>query len=1004
MTEITAPIRAKRWPIHAPQQPFATDVESIHNVFSFVNYYPNENRFAIHYHGDLSLLNTDDILVRANGLFGPIIDSRFDGHQPIVEFHMLTPQSLKLIFEKPDALVIGFNSIGYDAPLLAFMVDFVNTYEVLPSTELIRQVSDLLINAPRAFQTWPELELRAQNAKIYFKQNTGRRNMRPMDIDGLMKGRKLSWGESSWAELLTAWINSNFHADVMLLNPVKSDASKTERIGLKRVAAQYGLQVVEPKLRIDLSDSLVDIDAQQLNELLPYNASDTFVTYYIFNDPVFQQQLALRQNMIEKYNDRFRNRVNINSTNAQLVKFYVAPEEGLVDSHTIDTFFPVKGPEYQNLIDQISATYVTGQTTYSQMIELDTQWTEWLQYQPGYEPAQIKSPWTGEIQTFPRYCVKFGDLQQDLLEYMRETHPSFPEEAYHYYSLYRYASDRKVLVDQFVEAYPEPPLGFAYDYKKDAETGKKIPRIYYEYIIPGSDMRITCSIGGVHGDVMMADQYNQVVDSLNRKTEILAYLQQTFPTARDVKTWITDNQDAIDHPQLGVFAPSDFITKGSLATVKFKTIPKAPARKDFVKIVDLIDILHADVTSLYPSIIILLRFLATWNHENNSWDDPYALQRDIRVAAKAIASAVAKDDWTEVEIEAESNQILAKLFLNNASGEMDSSYNSPIKMNRNAATMRLVGQLILLDIVHTVAELGGESVSTNTDGVYLVGISLETLIDVVNKWQDHYGLEAEPELVNRFVSKDANNRYEVLKGGKTRNASGAMLSNFDSMTYVKKWTQPPIIDEAIINYFDTHADVANTANADIDRESIAAFIKSRIDTLLSDATTNKDKLDTIIRLCMPIQLGANAVAFKYLGVDANQQPIFEPLDKVSRQIFTKHGYPLLAANITAVKKTTGSTKPYVPTHLESQLLEAAILNGKVPELPLKQAKIAKITNYSLQRCTTVNEDLTTLIGHPVWHDIDIDAYVEFTCKQLDSWSNLSEKRVKIKKLHLITSK
>lgn len=987
---------SQKFGMHQKNQPFATDIESIHNVFSFVNYYPNENRFAIHYHGDPSLLNLNKILNRSATLFDPIVKTRFDNVKPTIMFYPITPESIKSIFETPDALVVGFNSIAYDAPLLAFIIDYVNRYGYLPTTEVIRQVSDLLINAVKAYTAWPSLELMATNAKIYFKRASKRRGMRPIDIDSIIQGRKLSWNESSWVNLLDSWIKSNYHADVMLLNPVKSDSAKTERIGLKRVAAQYGLQVVEPKVKIDLSDSLADINSEQLCELLPYNASDTFVTYHIFSHPLFQDQLNLRKNMMSKYGDRFRGRVNINSTNAQLVKFYTAPDESLPDNHTIDTFFPIHGSEHEEIVNQINATYVKGTTTYAQMIELDQQWTNWLQSQPGYEPATVMMPWSNQPQTFPRYRIKYGELQQDLLEYMRESHPSFPIEAYHYYGLFRYATDRKVLVENFVESYPEPPLGFGYDYKKDPETGAKIPRIFYEYIIPGSDMRITCSIGGVHGDVMMADQYTQIASYINRRNSIATYLQTQFATANDVKDWVDENGDAMHHPDLGKFTPSDFITKSG-KTRNFKKIAKPPARKDFVKIVDLLKILHADVTSLYPSIIILLRFLATWNHTTNDWDDPYALQRDIRVAAKAIAQAVPKADWTATEYDAEDSQLLAKLFLNNASGEMDSSYTSPIRMNRNAATMRLVGQLILLDIVHTVAELGGESVSTNTDGVYLVGISLKELTVIVNNWQEHYGLEAEPEVVDRFISKDANNRYEVLKGGKTRNASGAMLSNFDGMTFVKKWTQPPIVDEALIDYFDSHTDVSNTPNDQIDKDSIYAFIERRVKTLFDENTTFEDKLDLIIRLCMPIQLAANTVAFKYLGADKNNQLILEPLDKVSRQIFTKHGYPILSVNVSPVKPVSESTKTVIPTQLETTLLDAAIKFGKTPQTPVHQAKIAKITNYDLQNCTTVNEDLTTLVDHPIWQDIDIDAYVKFTCKQLDSWNNYSEKRVKARK-------
>ncbi|WP_201751124.1 hypothetical protein, partial [Enterorhabdus sp. P55] len=197
------------------------------------------------------------------------------------------------------------------------------------------------------------------------------------------------------------------------------------------------------------------------------------------------------------------------------------------------------------------------------------------------------------------------------------------------------------------------------------------------------------------------------------------------------------------------------------------------------------------------------------------------------------------------ERDANSKQLSAKLFLNNASGEMDSNYNSPIRMNRNAATMRIVGQLILLDIVHTAAEMGGESVSTNTDGVYLTGISMEETKNIVHNWEAKYALEAEPEEVERFVSKDANNRYEVMDGGGTRNASGGMLSNFSHMNFTKKWTQPPIVDEALIHYFDTHDDVPNTPIDEIDLDSLREFFKERVASIKDESLSEEKRLDTI---------------------------------------------------------------------------------------------------------------------------------------------------------------
>lgn len=985
-----------KWPMHNPDHYFVNDIECIKNVFTFVNYYPEENRFVIYYHGDPTLIDTNTIITKLITQLNPIVKSRLKNNIPYMDLYQLTPEIMKTIFEFPKTPVVGFNNVSYDAPMLAFIIDYINRYQFMPSTELIRDVSDMLIDVKKVFSIKPELQLAAQSVFIYPKNS--QRKLSITEIDSILQGRKLHWGESTWEKLYNDWLTSNNIIDIMLLNPVKTDEAKTQFVGLKRVAAQYGLQIVEPKLKINLGDSTLEVSKDQLSDLIPYNGSDSLVTFLIYEDPMFQNEVSKRLSMIQDYAHRFRNRVNLNSTNAKLVKFYVAPDEAMPDDTHTTTFFPVWDTKHQPLIQQIKATYEYGKTTYAEMLNLDKQWTDWIQTVEGYQPTSIRSPWTNETITYPRFRVKYGELQQDLLEHMRESHTNFPIEAYHYYSLFRYSENRKLMVERFIEAYPEPPLGFTYTYKKDKYTDDKIPSIFYEYIIPGSNMRITCSIGGVHGDVMFADQYTQIANYITSRNNILKYLQTQFETGTDVLEYINNTSETMTVDGLGTFILRNFITKTGKTRNFLKPIG-VPSRKSFVKIVDLENIVHADVSSLYPSIIIILRFFATWNHDTNMWEDPYNDQKEIRIKAKKVAGAVPEDQWTDVERRADVQQGQAKLFLNNASGEMDSSYNSPIRMNRNAATMRIVGQLILLDIVHTVAELGGESVSTNTDGVYMTGISLDTIKGIVNAWEEKYALEAEPEDVNRFVSKDANNRYEVLKNGANRNASGATLSNFKSLTPVKKWTQPPIIDSALINYFNTHSDVANMDISKIDKQSIREFLTTQINKMFLPETSEHDKLDLAIRLCLPIQLTADLAAFKLLGTP--EQPILEPLDKVSRLIFTKHGYQLIAGKISPVKPTPAKGKPVVPTYLEDTMLNAAINNGLASNTSLCTLKTAKIKSYNSQFCTIINEDLSTILDHPLWRDLDVESYVNFTIDTLALWSNNSEKRVKERKQKIL---
>lgn len=991
----------RAWKLHDENHYFVYDFEVIRNVYTFVNYYPQENRFVIYYKGESNLIDFEETFEKAKELFEPIIPYRFKNKIPYFDIVEITPQNFRDVFETPKAYAVGFNSVSYDMSIASFIIDYLNKYgNVLPSPELVRDVSDMLIDVHKAFANNPQLNSVAQNLHIYPK--AGKRGLGLLEIDSIISNRKVSWNDSTWHLLKQAWLTSNLHIDIMLLNPVKTDEAKTNQVGLKRVAAQYGVQVVEPNLGIDLSDSQARITKPQLTNLLAYNSSDSFVTFLIFDDKLFQDQVMIRSNLIRDYNHRFRNRVNINSTNAQLVKFYVAPDHAMSDAPQITTFFPVWDDIHKPLIDQIQACYVEGQTTYDQMLQLDKEWTDYIQTLPEYAPNQRISPWDNSVQYYPKFRVQYGELQQDLLEYMKDSHSTFPEEAYQYYSLFRYSDDRKQMVNDFKEHFPEPPMGFTYKSKKNKWTGEEQWGVYYEYIVPGSNMRITCSIGGVHGDVMLADQYNQIRTYIETRNNISQYLQATFNTGTDVLNWTKINGNEMTHETLGTFKPLDFITKSGKVRNFIKTVG-IPDRKEFVTLVDLKNIIHADVASLYPSIIIILRFFSEWNHETNRWEDAYEEQRAIRLEAKHVAGSVPKDQWTDVEINANSKQLSAKLFLNNASGEMDSSYNSPIRMNRNAATMRIVGQLILLDIVHTVAELGGESVSTNTDGVYLTGISMEETKEIVHNWEAKYALEAEPEEVDRFVSKDANNRYEVLDGGGSPNASGAMLSNFEKMNFTKKWTQPPIVDEALIHYFNTHEDVPNTPIDELDLDSLREFFQMRVDSLKDPNVDFSKKLDTITRLCLPIQLKATDAAFKLIGYQSDGTPLLESIDKISRHVFTKSGYVLVSGSVSKVKPTkpNAKTKPKIPTLLEDTMLRVGITEGKIPELPLHTIKSNKITGYDNYRCTMLNQDLATTITHGVWDDIDIESYVDFTVKRLLVWNNYSEDKLKKRKFHIL---
>ena len=198
---------------------------------------------------------------------------------------------------------------------------------------------------------------------------------------------------------------------------------------------------------------------------------------------------------------------------------------------------------------------------------------------------------------------------------------------------------------------------------------------------------------------------------------------------------------------------------------------------------------------------------------------------------KNFAHRIPEEEWTEEEYKAEAIQLLNKLLLNSASGVLDAGYDTNVRANNNAMSMRICGQLILTDLVFAADELGGESVSTNTDGVYLTGIEVDVIKPVVEAWKAKYHLGATPEIMARFISKDSNNRFEQHSIEADGRAAGGTIGNNRGETPSKKMGQPSIVDETVVEYFKTHENVVVKPENGYDREWIKQYIEKKLDVI-----------------------------------------------------------------------------------------------------------------------------------------------------------------------------
>lgn len=869
------------------------DFESAINIWSYVSYVHNKNTVYIHYHHDSDLeISREEIILHALKDNEDTYKSYFENPPEIVCIPE-TVENFIGMFYNPKDYKVGFNSDYYDLVIIAFILAFIRQHHALPTPEAVRHVNDLIISPKKLMLRNYYFSELMKNKGIRYT-NKGKLNQK--DIFTLVSDTVPEFGKIFYALKSTGKM-----VDIKLLNEKDKSDSATENVSLKRIAAQLGYRIVQPK-GIDLSDSYKRLVSKEVTTLLTYNVSDVIVSYLIFMTKAYQNVLKTREQLLDRFKDKYTGRLNVNSTSAQFITNTLAPTlaDKVIDNPTIETFFPVNGDQFKDIIDTIKPYYDAlkhrqyqwlRQSPLLKNVATEEQFRYWetvrdlsavegMDYIFNTYYVNTSKKYGLSAEGIPRFRIRYGTLEQDLLEYMKERYEKFPPEVYELYSYYRGAPSRKEAIRRYMEKHPTPPPNVNYTtvgpsgnkvkFNPDKHTWEDVSSISVVVVIKDSRMVLSFSIGGVHGEVIDKESYERDVKVVETYNQRLNMWKSAYPNAvqllimahtgelRNISSqYLTfdlipneiingTDEDLISYIKL--FITTTGITKTNINNyiagnedaikllnekVKYKPFKAAIDPKAYKVTVDLKNVLHADVDSLYPSLLILLKVFSKFNPETFEWDDLYKLLRDERLEKKAFANSVPEEEWTEEHILAEAIQLLNKLLLNSASGVLDASYDTNVRANNKAMSMRLCGQLVLTDLVFATDEKGGESVSTNTDGVYLDKIDMETIKPMIEEWKALYNLGATPEIMHRFVSKDSNNRFEQKHADSFGRAAGGTIGNAGGASSSKKMSQPSIIDETVVEYFKNHENVDHKPETGYDRKWIKSYIQNKLNDIVS---------------------------------------------------------------------------------------------------------------------------------------------------------------------------
>lgn len=187
--------------------------------------------------------------------------------------------------------------------------------------------------------------------------------------------------------------------------------------------------------------------------------------------------------------------------------------------------------------------------------------------------------------------------------------------------------------------------------------------------------------------------------------------------------------------------------------------------------------LHIDVSSYYPSLIIVDNFMSRASNEPQRFTE----LRDTRYKLKAIKNP---------------KQYIYKILINSTFGAMKSEYNMLFDP-RQANNICINGQIILTQLILELAPYC-QLIQSNTDGIIVkYNNNYKQIEAIVNEFGKRFGLSFDIDKIIKVAQRDVNNYAIQFEDGHIE-AKGR-FSKFNGGNFMQNSLS--IIDRALVNYY-----------------------------------------------------------------------------------------------------------------------------------------------------------------------------------------------------------
>lgn len=929
--------------------------------------------------------------------FGPF-SLTFHSIEPLLDellaiYDLIGPDGLNSNFER----WFGFNSKPYDLPFLCSMLDTQMSAKIEARDQLDPDGIQSALNFSAIFPLGAYHLRKSSDTLILHDKGLQELIYSGSSID--YGGTNDDYHLISPSSLYNRFLKSGNFLDTRVLN------EKMKYTSLKRISGQAGYQILESD---KLSGDTELESLQDLTDLLAYNLSDTVNTFRLRHESAYAEPFETHGQLLSRFPehygkkqpaipiDNWKRKVAPDTTSAKFIEYLISPDDtasAKMSSHDaaeINFYYPTHSSLMRDLKvgyeKRGAQLYTHLDQTYRQNLAAENS-LQGTHHE--YDERLYSDSIDAAIQTDFRQWLTIEYPQLHVLNYRWDYHNSVVEE-----DLLEAVHDRYGIDDQVYEFYRHYQQN---EFSLDVLI-KKYPKM--TTFIRNSDSYILFSVGGAHGEYADQTAFRKLQADAQRVVDKQLSIQDWF------KTYVSDHTDQVLNEDLGLTPlnesvdfqtvpldtdieclaatvarrakrtglPTDYpdeldqepwlLTTGTYSKARFKKLPKVlddhddKDIKQFAKTVFIPNAIHADVDSLYPTLLSNLHVFK--NPETlkidtatmpQGTDDLYAGLRAERLKLK---HALPHDPstWTDADKHNNDVQLLDKLLLNSATGAADATFENNIRMPHRIVKMRLCGQLAIGALAYALTDAGAEVVSTNTDGVYFTDIDLATSSAVIQKWAAWLHLSADPEVIPYFISKDTNNRLELLTQTQANSAAfntiksarGATIGAYKGLKLDKNASKPTITDNILTNYLKRFSSHQNNPLDRFDDQWVleqlkvcANYLGSRKNALSTDQwirltshfqwifANNRAKN----RYFMPVNADVefDAINFKsqvevhdgrsanhpYTGVVSTQMvnraflitpKAFESPDEAAageQLVATKHGHPLTLDQLSAVK-------------------------------------------------------------------------------------------------------